>query len=381
MYLPYSKPYDQWNVNDLEKLCDERVAENQRLEYKRELILDPPKQRHELLKDFTALANSLGGIIIYGIEEVNDPELGHVASNLCPMNDATLKDRACRIIQSMTSPGMEFYLRSVPSSESEFFIIAYIPQSENRPHAVLWKNRLDYFIRRNEDIFSMTEPELRKMYFESSLSKSSMRQRLRGLDLEIGTEIKWSLISMPLVSDLELIDTLRHSGHEFTSQCYVMLVGGSNYLRPRVDRFEEIKDNGDHLLVTRLFRHGEFMFSYGFKEILKDFSMNIGLLYYYLNGSIRFFVEMYKKVGYFGPIRLWLLTRGLDHPKLSIGFLTFGVHRKFQRNDFIVSKDSNVDMINDPSDCAGELVRYFAQACGTDLDNQDLSILRRDCLR
>lgn len=61
MLLPISKSPEYWDETDLRILCEDRIPESQRLDYKRELNLDPPKERRELLKDITALANSNGG--------------------------------------------------------------------------------------------------------------------------------------------------------------------------------------------------------------------------------------------------------------------------------------------------------------------------------
>ena len=64
------KPPSEWGEVEIVALIKENEPENLQLEYKRSDALaktDPKK--HELSKDVSAMANSAGGTIIYGIDE------------------------------------------------------------------------------------------------------------------------------------------------------------------------------------------------------------------------------------------------------------------------------------------------------------------------
>ena len=57
---------------DLQRLIDDGIQESLTLDYKASPALSKePKPRAELCKDVSALANSAGGQLIYGIEEEN----------------------------------------------------------------------------------------------------------------------------------------------------------------------------------------------------------------------------------------------------------------------------------------------------------------------
>lgn len=60
---------DRISVEDLQRLIDSRAEETPTLEFKRDL----PKEdsRKEFIADICALANSKGGDIIFGIEEMD----------------------------------------------------------------------------------------------------------------------------------------------------------------------------------------------------------------------------------------------------------------------------------------------------------------------
>jgi len=60
----------EWEEQDIQALIHEQRRENFQLEYKRSDSLaktDPRKT--EISKDVSAMANSAGGIIVYGIDE------------------------------------------------------------------------------------------------------------------------------------------------------------------------------------------------------------------------------------------------------------------------------------------------------------------------
>ena len=56
-------------INDLQKLIQNEIEESTVLEYKGSFAKQNPKWKEELAKDISALANSNGGTIIFGIRE------------------------------------------------------------------------------------------------------------------------------------------------------------------------------------------------------------------------------------------------------------------------------------------------------------------------
>ena len=58
---------------DLQRLIDNEVEESTILEYKSSFAVQNPKWREELAKDISAMANSNGGIIVFGIKQKDNP--------------------------------------------------------------------------------------------------------------------------------------------------------------------------------------------------------------------------------------------------------------------------------------------------------------------
>ncbi len=381
MRLPFEDLPEAWKEEHLKKLCDGKIPENQRLDYKRELNIDSRDARFDILKDITALANSDGGVIIYGIEEEKNKEMGAVAGRLTPLSVLNPIDQINRIIRTSVSPAMECYFYPpIQASAGGFYIVAYVPQSLFRPHAVVRRDSLEWYIRRNQDNFPLTEPELREMYYRSNTFRQSLDQRYNNLDLDFGFSTCWLLTTMPVLSNSEMLDTLSRSGRSLTKPTYVKVMGGSDFLKPNVDRFEEVNQRSKgESLFCRLFRNGEFVFGEGYSNI-PDSSIGSHDIYYRWYGVLRYFGEIYHELNYFGPLRVWLQMRGLDTSKIPIVFSN--VYRPCQKRPLLVWQDSNVDVIErDPRGICSNFLRYVSQSCDFKYYEDDIRFLETSVLR
>ncbi|MBN1518170.1 ATP-binding protein [Candidatus Sumerlaeota bacterium] len=64
-------PIKELTEDHLNSLKQERVAESVRLEFKAELKMASDSEKRELCKDVSAMANSQGGYILFGVSEAN----------------------------------------------------------------------------------------------------------------------------------------------------------------------------------------------------------------------------------------------------------------------------------------------------------------------
>src|SRR6266511_1348956 len=67
-------PLGQVNAALLESLRENAVAESRQLDYKERLPGERDDDKRELLGDVTALANTAGGDLIYGVRERRDAQ-------------------------------------------------------------------------------------------------------------------------------------------------------------------------------------------------------------------------------------------------------------------------------------------------------------------
>lgn len=148
------------NIEDIQKLIDNEVEESTILEYKASFATQSPKWKEELAKDVSAMANSNGGIIIYGLKQKDLGGGNAVAGKLTPIPLGEMtKDRLSQLISSNILPKIEnVEITYLSDGDNGGFFIVEIPQS-NTAH----QNRLDhiYYKRRNATIDAMEDYEIR----------------------------------------------------------------------------------------------------------------------------------------------------------------------------------------------------------------------------
>jgi hypothetical protein len=165
----------------LDELTDEHIrallgtAENFRIEFKRQLDMDTHPQRLEAAKDISALANSAGGRIFYGISEVKGPDGSLKAGELTPLADHELKARLENLVADTVHPQPHWRVVEV-EVEGGFVLVAEVYPSLGRDLHMVSGDR---FYRRGEArTLKMTEPEIREAYSRISIGSLALEQAL-----------------------------------------------------------------------------------------------------------------------------------------------------------------------------------------------------------
>jgi hypothetical protein len=142
---------------DLENLIVDQVQENARLEYKDSRALDfsgSSKHKAEFAKDVSAMANSDGGVIIYGIVE-ND----HIPTALDEgiAHEGRTRERLEDLIVGNIRPRPRFEIIPIPVSDDKSAFVVAIERSD-RPH----QNTIDkrYYKRFNFSAHPMEDYEI-----------------------------------------------------------------------------------------------------------------------------------------------------------------------------------------------------------------------------
>lgn len=149
---------------DLEKLISDKVEENNHLEYKdaRALVAEGEKNpKADIAKDVSAMANSEGGLIIYGIKEYKIPEKKHLPEEITPIDRTEFsREWIEQVINSNISPKIEgLLIHPVPLDKvDEVVYVVEIPQS-----TTAHQNTIDgrYYRRYNFQAIWMVDYEIR----------------------------------------------------------------------------------------------------------------------------------------------------------------------------------------------------------------------------
>ena len=177
---------DDLDESVFQRLVDDRVAEHQRLDFKRELPGDTKDSRREHARDVAAMANGGGGLLIFGVAEEDD-----AAAEITPVPLGDEVTRLRQVTNSLLEPYLHLEIEEVEVGDDpgQGVIVVSVPSSARRPFAVVEGSRLGYFRRTGRNRHPMDEAEVARMYTERVDRLQSVSQRLHELTTGVANRI------------------------------------------------------------------------------------------------------------------------------------------------------------------------------------------------
>ena len=157
------KRHGDWHEDKILELINNRVEESIQLEYKRSDSLQRnDKARKEMSKDVSAFANSIGGTIIYGLEESSRSP--HYATRLSPVDPSGIsKESVEQVINSRIHPRISGIVINPVELKSKapgkFAYVVVVPESYTAHQASDWR----YYKRFNFESVPMEDYEVRQI--------------------------------------------------------------------------------------------------------------------------------------------------------------------------------------------------------------------------
>lgn len=169
--MPLPQHLEDTTARDLSQFVEEQVSESQYLEFKRELPSRDNGGRHEFVADISALANSSGGEIIYGLEEDGDGRAGAVVELVGNADEEVrrLQDVLMNSVEPRI-PGVQFHAVDVLNG---FVVVVRVPQSWAGPHRV--GTNQHFFVREGARKRQLNVPEIRSMFLRSEHQAQKIR--------------------------------------------------------------------------------------------------------------------------------------------------------------------------------------------------------------
>lgn len=155
-------------------LKEQRVPEGQTLEYKEVLNIESKGEKREICRDACAMANAIGGRIIYGLREEKLEDGSTVAGEIIPMCDGALVDRYVNVLTSSVRPRLRLDINLVSVDTGHIMVVDVHGGEDVELYKVQTANDNGYYIRCVASNQQMTEVEIRRRYF-------AIEQARRGL--------------------------------------------------------------------------------------------------------------------------------------------------------------------------------------------------------
>jgi predicted HTH transcriptional regulator len=154
---------DEINLDIIKSLIDDEVCESKYIEYKRELNIENKAEKAEFLNDLTAMSNSEGGDIIYGIEE--ERGIPVKISEITIEDTDELMQKIENTLRDNITPRIKYYISFIETSINKYLIIIRLPKSLNAPHMVTSSG---FYIRNISGKHKMSVDELRECFMTSA---------------------------------------------------------------------------------------------------------------------------------------------------------------------------------------------------------------------
>jgi hypothetical protein len=154
-----------WTESRLQNFITSEIEESLTLEYKAAEALDRNEtKKKEITKDVSAMANSAGGILIYGISEYPDAERRHLPEKITPVDRRQFpREWVEQIIQAIRPriDGIVIHSVNLSSGENHVAFAIEVPQSNTAHQASDHR----YYKRFNFQAVPMEDYEIRDVMF------------------------------------------------------------------------------------------------------------------------------------------------------------------------------------------------------------------------
>ena len=166
------------------------VIESEDLDWKQDT--DDLKDNREIAKDFAALANASGGVIVVGVAEDGSDRADEVSG----VDEARARDLVRKFREVAASrvrpfiPALQVYRLPAAHDPSRHIVVVDVPRSPEVPHLVLWdKETMRYPRRLGTDTVWLGETDLEAAYNRRFLTRQESAMQLRTLNADLRSHL------------------------------------------------------------------------------------------------------------------------------------------------------------------------------------------------
>lgn len=161
------KNIEEIEISDIQELVG-NAREVKSLDFKKEIKIDSDSEKEEFLADVSSFANSIGGHLIYGMDEGEG-----LAKNICGFktdNPDSLILKIENLLRDCIKPRINnIGIKPLKLENEGLVLLIKIPRSWNSPHIINFKRKTKFYARNSAGKYQMDIDEIRTSF---SLSES-----------------------------------------------------------------------------------------------------------------------------------------------------------------------------------------------------------------
>jgi hypothetical protein len=169
-----NKPLFQCTEDDLLALIADGELEGKTIDYKRDQVGRSDPEKREFLYDVSSFANTIGGHLIFGMDERDG-----APTNLIGLPGVNSDDEVLRLEQMIRDgirpPIVGVQSKPVHLASGNVAIVMHIPKSWNPPHQVTYQKAFRFYARGSNGKYQLEVDELRSIFAFSASAADRMK--------------------------------------------------------------------------------------------------------------------------------------------------------------------------------------------------------------
>lgn len=226
----FTKPLAEIDKDDIQALADNSEQESATLEFKREIeTTDGGKKK--LARHVSAMANTTGGVIIFGIEEKAskaDKLIGIDAM----VGDQPVGEFVNNVLDERVSPRIAIQPQAIKLANDKVALVLRVSKFLDFPHMVAAEHV--YYVRRNCRVVRANAHDVSELFQKSKSSSDEVKEFLKKRNLDDKDKENFALTPLSrIMRENHLMVKQIPEGHE--GKPFVLFASCPRHLEERID--------------------------------------------------------------------------------------------------------------------------------------------------